>query len=149
MQDLLLQRVIIPVTDAERFQGFYSNLFTVPKKEGTVCPIQDLKALNCFVRVRKFRMESIRSVVVSLHLGFSYRHRHQRCLPAHPDLRTTSAFPPLCCVRGALSICGVTLLSSLRASAWRRGDCYPNPEGVWLSPKPPKMGIAASPYGIW
>lgn len=32
-------------------------------------PILDLKALNCFVRVQKFLMESIRMVVASLHQG--------------------------------------------------------------------------------
>ena len=64
--DLLAQGVVVPVPPAERFQGFYSNLFTVPRKEGKVRPILDLKALNNYVRVQKFRMESIRSVVASL-----------------------------------------------------------------------------------
>lgn len=52
------------------FQGFYYNLFVVPKKEG-VRPILDLKALNCFVKVQRFRMESVRSVVAALRPGDS------------------------------------------------------------------------------
>lgn len=66
---LFLQGVIIPVPQSERFRGFYSNLFTVPKKDGSVRPILDLKMLNRHVRVRKFRMESLRSVVASLEQG--------------------------------------------------------------------------------
>lgn len=31
--------MIVPAPQAERFQGFYSNLFTVRKKEGLVHPI--------------------------------------------------------------------------------------------------------------
>lgn len=61
--------MIVPVPQAERFQGFYSNLFTVPKKDGSVRPILDLKMLNRHVRVRKFKMESLRSVVASLERG--------------------------------------------------------------------------------
>lgn len=66
---LCLQGVIVPVPQAERFQGFYSNLFTVPKKDGSLRPILDLKLLNRHVRVQHFRMESLRSVVASLEQG--------------------------------------------------------------------------------
>ncbi|CAJ0936938.1 unnamed protein product [Ranitomeya imitator] len=65
--------VIIPVPQSERFQGFYSNLFIVPKKDGTVRPILDLKLLNKFVRVRRFRMESLRSVIASMEKGEFWR----------------------------------------------------------------------------
>ncbi|CAJ0946808.1 unnamed protein product [Ranitomeya imitator] len=61
IESLHLSRVISPVPWEERFQGFYSNFFVIPKKDGTVRPILDLKLLNRFVRVRHFRMESLRA----------------------------------------------------------------------------------------
>ncbi|CAJ0931053.1 unnamed protein product [Ranitomeya imitator] len=61
--------VIVPVPEHERFKGFYSNLFVVPKKDGKVRPILDLKLLNKCVRVRHFRMESLRSVISSMERG--------------------------------------------------------------------------------
>ncbi|CAJ0964903.1 unnamed protein product [Ranitomeya imitator] len=61
--------IIIPVPQSERFQGLYSNLFIVPKKDGTVQPILDPKLLNKSIRVQRFRMESLRSVIVSMEKG--------------------------------------------------------------------------------
>ncbi|CAJ0968421.1 unnamed protein product [Ranitomeya imitator] len=58
--------VIVPVPTAERFRRFYSNLFVVPKKGDSVRPILDLKQLNKYVRVRHFRMESLRSIIASM-----------------------------------------------------------------------------------
>ncbi|CAJ0961645.1 unnamed protein product [Ranitomeya imitator] len=69
IESLRISGVISPVPKEERFQGFYSNLFVVPKKDGAVRPILDLKLLNRFVRVRHFRMESLRSVISSLEKG--------------------------------------------------------------------------------
>lgn len=40
--------MIILIPAAECFWGCYSNLVTVPKKEGRFWPILDLKALNHF-----------------------------------------------------------------------------------------------------
>lgn len=64
--DLLLQGLIAPIPELERFSFFYYNLFMILKKEG-VRPILDLKALNYFVKVKKLRMECIFLVVASLH----------------------------------------------------------------------------------
>lgn len=69
LDHLLSQGVIRELPVEEQGLGFYSNLFTVPKPNGDVRPILDLKALNKFLRVQSFRMESIRSVVASLQGG--------------------------------------------------------------------------------
>ncbi|CAJ0929351.1 unnamed protein product [Ranitomeya imitator] len=83
-------RVIVPVPTAERFRGFYSNLFVVPKKGGSVRPILDLKQLNKYVRVRHFRMESLRSIIASMDKGeylasidIQDAYLHMPIAPAH------------------------------------------------------------------
>lgn len=46
VQQLLLHKVIDLVLNKERFQGFNSNLFTIPRPSGRVWLILDLKTLN-------------------------------------------------------------------------------------------------------
>lgn len=59
LDHLLSQRVIDLVSEDDRFQGFYFNLFMVLKPNSSVCPILDLKKL-------KFHIESVQLVVASL-----------------------------------------------------------------------------------
>ena len=42
--------------------GFYSRMFEVPKKDGLMRPVINLKPLNKFVSVPKFRMASVATV---------------------------------------------------------------------------------------
>ena len=71
--------------------GFYSRLFLVPKKNGSWRPVIDLSALNQYVDIQTFKMEtsaSIRSSIrpghwgVSLDLADAYFH-----VPIHPQSR--------------------------------------------------------------
>uniref|UniRef100_A0A803JK98 Reverse transcriptase domain-containing protein n=1 Tax=Xenopus tropicalis TaxID=8364 RepID=A0A803JK98_XENTR len=80
--------VIVPVPPTQRFQGFYSNLFIVPKKDGSFRPILDLKKLNRWISYHRFKMESLRSVIramepaeflASLDIRDAYLH-----VPIHP-----------------------------------------------------------------
>jgi len=52
-----IEKVLDPSTP-----GFYSRLFVVPKPNGKWRPVIDLKALNHFVKVPKFKMESLQSI---------------------------------------------------------------------------------------
>lgn len=43
---LLLKHAVEPVPDPQRGHGFYSRYFMVPKRDGGLRPILDLRALN-------------------------------------------------------------------------------------------------------
>ncbi|KAI2646402.1 Transposon Ty3-G Gag-Pol polyprotein [Labeo rohita] len=52
---------VVPPQDGE--SGFYSRYFIVPKKDGGLCPILDLRLLNRSVMRLKFKMLTINQVV--------------------------------------------------------------------------------------
>lgn len=79
--------------------GFYSNLFIVPKPNGDVRPILDLKALNQFLDIRSFRMESIHSAVASL-------YRHQGHVPTCANLQIPSKVSAIRSRQPTFSVCG-------------------------------------------
>jgi len=58
---LLNKKAIEEVQDPST-PGFYSRLFVVPKPNGKWRPVIDLKALNHFVKVPRFKMESLQSI---------------------------------------------------------------------------------------
>ena len=58
VQDLLRKDAIEPSSD----WGFFSQLFTVPKKGGGRRPIINLKHLNTFLDVKHFKMEGINTL---------------------------------------------------------------------------------------
>lgn len=43
--------------------GFYSKIFLVPKKDGNMRPVINLKALNQFVVTRHFKMEGMHTLL--------------------------------------------------------------------------------------
>uniref|UniRef100_A0A803J3K6 Reverse transcriptase domain-containing protein n=1 Tax=Xenopus tropicalis TaxID=8364 RepID=A0A803J3K6_XENTR len=94
VKELLLSNTITPVPRSQRHQGFYSNLFLIPKKDGSLRPVLDLKRLNTFLHVPSFKMESLRSVIsnvekgdffTSIDLKDAYLH-----IPIHVDHQHTS-----------------------------------------------------------
>ena len=81
-----VERVVNPLSP-----GFYSRLFLVPKKDGSLRPIIDLSILNRHLVKEKFKMETMRSVIaairpadfaVSLDLSDAYFH-----VGIHPAFR--------------------------------------------------------------
>ena len=71
--------------------GFYSRLFVVWKTSGSWRPVIDLSALNLFVDVSHFRMETIQSVLLSVHQGdwmasIDLKEAYLQ-VPVHPDSR--------------------------------------------------------------
>ena len=57
------------IEPAPQDPGFYSRLFTVPKKDGTLRPVINLKPLNRFITVPSFRMASVSTVSRMIHEG--------------------------------------------------------------------------------
>ncbi len=63
VSSLLRKEAIEVVPPLDRESGFYSRYFIVPKKDGGLRPILDLRLLNCSVRRLKFRMLTVKQVV--------------------------------------------------------------------------------------
>ncbi|XP_039511917.1 NLR family CARD domain-containing protein 3-like [Pimephales promelas] len=60
---LLEKGAIEPVDWSERLGGFFSIYFIIPKKDGGVRPILDLRSLNKFLKILPFRMLRITDVL--------------------------------------------------------------------------------------
>ncbi|XP_042320541.1 uncharacterized protein LOC121929246 [Sceloporus undulatus] len=63
---LVAIQAIEPVPDDQKGLGCYSAFFLVPKKNGSWRAILNLRPVNQFVRKRKFRMETLKSIMDSL-----------------------------------------------------------------------------------
>ena len=89
IQSLLDKEAIEVVSD--RSPGFYSHLFTVPKRSGGFRPVVDLKRLNKFIHCPHFHMETDRAIraqlvqgewAASIDMSDAYLH-----IPIHPAFK--------------------------------------------------------------
>ena len=69
IKELVKKNAIEAVSDLEN--GFYSQVFVVPKKDGGWCPIINLKKLNRYLRISNFKIENI-SIVKNVHHPADY-----------------------------------------------------------------------------
>ncbi|CAC5368761.1 unnamed protein product [Mytilus coruscus] len=69
VNSLLEKHAIEPVLKSAENQGYYSTIFMVPKRQGGLRPILNLKPLNQFVIPHHFKMETLRSILKSLKIG--------------------------------------------------------------------------------
>ena len=81
-----IERVVPPYGE-----GFYSRVFVVPKSSGGWRPVIDLSSLNQYIRIPKFKMETVQSIApalqdsrwaVTVDLSDAYFH-----VPIHPKAR--------------------------------------------------------------
>ena len=63
VEGMLKKKVVIPIPSSQAWEGYFSTYFTVPKKDGGLRPILNLKRFNRYVRVVSFRMETLRSII--------------------------------------------------------------------------------------
>ena len=69
VEALLLKHAIRPVPPHDRERGYYSTYFLVTKKDGGFRPILNLRWLNLSVRYRRFRMETLRTILAVVRPG--------------------------------------------------------------------------------
>ncbi len=63
IHNLLAKRAVETVPLADRESGFYSRYFLVPKKDGRLRPILDLRPLNCVLSKRSFKIITLRQIL--------------------------------------------------------------------------------------
>ena len=69
VKKLLGKGAIELVPPGQEGQGFYSTFFIVPKKDGGLRPILNLKLLNVYMEKSHFKMETLRSIIQALRVG--------------------------------------------------------------------------------
>lgn len=67
--ELCAKYAVEPVPPGQVGQGFYSTYFVVPKKDGGLRPILNLKAFNHYMQVQKFKMETMHSIIAIMQPG--------------------------------------------------------------------------------
>ncbi|XP_047660456.1 uncharacterized protein LOC125139703 [Tachysurus fulvidraco] len=87
---LLRKGTIEVVPPSVRESGLYSLYFVVPKKDGRLCPILDLRSLNHSLKRLRFRMLTLKEVVTQIRswdwfitLDMEDAYFHISILPAH------------------------------------------------------------------
>ncbi len=90
VSSLLRKEAIEVVPPLDRQSGFYSWYFVVPKKDGGLRPILDLRLLNCPVRRLKFRMLTVKQVMSQIRsedwfvtIDLKDAYFHVSILPSH------------------------------------------------------------------
>ncbi len=90
VSSLLRKETIEVVPPLDRESGFYSRYFVVPKKDGGLRPILDLRLLNRSVRCLKFRMLTVKQVVSQIRsedwfvtIDLKDTYFHISILPSH------------------------------------------------------------------
>jgi hypothetical protein len=88
VKKLLGKGAIELVPPGQEGQGFYSTFFIVPKKDGGLRPILNLKPLDVYMEKSHFKMETLRSIIQALHVGVHLRSA--RCIPTNSHVSTGS-----------------------------------------------------------
>ncbi len=82
--NLLEKGAIEIVPPAQRESGFYSRYFLVPKKDGGMRPILDLRLLNYALMKRPFRMITLKQMLLQIFPGDWFMSLDLKDLLSHP-----------------------------------------------------------------
>ncbi len=66
---LMQKKAIVQISTSKQLTGFYSKYFLVPKKDGGLRPILDLRQLNRFIKVLPFKMLTTTQILESIEPG--------------------------------------------------------------------------------
>ncbi len=66
---LMQKKAIVQISTSKQLTGFYSKYFLVPKKDGGLRPILDLRQLNRFIKVLPFKMLTTAQILESIEPG--------------------------------------------------------------------------------
>ncbi len=69
VMNLLAKRTVETVPPAQSESGFYTHYFLVPKKDGGLRPILDLRHLNHALMKRSFRMTTLKQILSQIRTG--------------------------------------------------------------------------------
>ncbi len=96
----------VPQSDVER--GFFSRYLLVPKRDGGLRPILDLRHLNFSLYKGKFKMLTMKTIMSQVQ-GLVCHHRPKGCVFSHPGCSKTQEVPSVCLCREGLPIQGPAL----------------------------------------
>ncbi|CAM4708193.1 unnamed protein product [Leuciscus chuanchicus] len=88
---LLSKGAIEPLSQVQSEGGLYSRYFLVPKKDGGLRPILDLRQLNKVLVKRQFRMLTTRQILVQIRQGDWFVNRSERRVFSNTDSVTSQA----------------------------------------------------------
>jgi hypothetical protein len=69
VQEMLAKEAIEQIPWSQAQGGFYSTFFLVPKKDGGVRPILNLKPLNVLIAKKHFKMVTLREIMAAVQPG--------------------------------------------------------------------------------
>ncbi|VDI47322.1 Hypothetical predicted protein [Mytilus galloprovincialis] len=102
---LLEKNVIEHVPVGQENLGYYSTVFVVPKRQGGLRPILNLKPLNQIVVPHHFKMETLRSIMKALKKGrLCSNFGFSRCIFSYPNSHRLQTIPEIPISRSQLPI---------------------------------------------
>jgi hypothetical protein len=105
VKKLLGKGAIELVPPGQESQGFYSTFFIVPKKDGGLRPILNLKPLNVYMEKSHFKMETLKINHSSPPCGGVGVHlRSVRCIPTNSHVSTSQEVSEVLCTGSSLPI---------------------------------------------